>query len=259
MKKWIYLLIIVTSIGLFSACQDITVGYLMVDETAGYPKDTMIVITKAENELQRLKNIEASFYLQSQEIQDNMEDLQNQIYDIQDFTDYWDAIEEAMDDPDFNWDEYDKFMAEMNEKYGITPLQNELDRLRADLNNLATEMGIESLDILKNDIEEWQNKVDFELPYLSSNIDGVLGTDIMYYRVVEVKSENQKNAAKFMDYVEVKGKGCVSVKYNPDVPAGAYLLTLEVKNEGRTRLIEDVFTVVLKDVPAEEPIPMPGE
>ena len=38
----------------FSACQDVTVGYLVVDETAGYAKDTMYIVTNTENELQRL-------------------------------------------------------------------------------------------------------------------------------------------------------------------------------------------------------------
>lgn len=46
MKKLIYLLALIVT-GLLSSCHDITVGYLIVDETAGYPNDTMIVITKA--------------------------------------------------------------------------------------------------------------------------------------------------------------------------------------------------------------------
>lgn len=261
MKKLIYLLALIVT-GLLSSCHDITVGYLIVDETAGYPNDTMIVITKAENEFQRLKNVEASFYLESQEIQDKMEKLQFEIYDIQDGTDYWDKIDEAIDDPNFDWDDpfaYDKLIAKMDEEYGITPLQAALDELSSKLNNLATEMGIESLAILKEDIETWQNKINYKLPYISSEIDGVLGTEILYFRVVNVKSDNSENAAKFMDYVEVKGHGQVSVKYNPEVPAGTYLLTLEVENEGRSKIIEDVFTVILKDVPEEAPIPMPGE
>ncbi|WP_292265825.1 hypothetical protein [Butyricimonas sp.] len=261
MKKLIYLLVFVVT-GLLSSCHDITVGYLIVDETAGYPLDTMIVITKAENELQRLKNIDASFYLESQEIQDKMEELQDQIYDIQNNSDYWDKLDEAMDDPDFDWfdpDAYDKLVARLDDEYGITPLQTELDELDLNLKNLATEMGFGSLDILRNDIETWQNKVDYKLPYLSSSIDGVLGTDILYFRVINVKSDNSENADKFMDYVKVKGKGQINVKYNPEVPAGTYLLTLEVENEGRSKIIEDVFTVILKDVPEEAPIPIPGE
>ena len=46
----------------FSACQDVTVGYLVVNETAGYAKDTMYIVTNTENELQRLDNILATFY-----------------------------------------------------------------------------------------------------------------------------------------------------------------------------------------------------
>lgn len=261
MKKLIYLLAFVAA-GLCYACHDITVGYLIVGETAGYPNDTMIVITKAENELQRVKNIEASFYLESQEIQDRIEELDNQIDNIKNSDEYWDdELWFEADEDDF-WDDpdaWEKLTAKVDEKYGITPLQTELDELSLKLNNLATEMGIESLEILKKDIETWKNKVDYKLPYLSSEIDGVKGTAILYFRVVDVKSDNSENAAKFMDYVEVKGHGQISVKYNPEVPVGTYLLTLEVENEGRSKIIEDVFTVILKDVPEEAPIPMPDE
>ena len=257
MKKLIYLLTFV-AVGLFSACHDITVGYLVIDETASYPTDTMIVVTKAENELQKIKNVETSLYLESQEIQDEMEELDNQIYEIQMSDEYYfDELWDEMDDPDF-WD-IDGLTAKVDEKYGVTDLQSELDELSSQLNNLAATMGIESLEILKKDIEEWQNKVKYKFPYVSSEIDGVLGTDILYFRVINVKSENAGNSAKFMDNVEVKGHGQISVNYNPDVPVGTYLLTLEVKNEGRTKIIEDVFTVIIKDIPEETPIPRPGE
>lgn len=45
------------------------------------------------------------------------------------------------------------------------------------------------------------------------------------------------------------------VDYNPDVPVGTYTVTLQVENEGRTRILKDVFTFVLKDVPTEDPLP----
>ena len=56
MKNLIYIIALGIT-WLFSACQDVTVGYLIMDESAGYAKDTMYIVTKAENELQRLKNI----------------------------------------------------------------------------------------------------------------------------------------------------------------------------------------------------------
>ena len=40
---------------------------------------------------------------------------------------------------------------------------------------------------------------------------------------------------------------------------GTYTITLKIENEGRSRILEDVFTIVAKEVPAEEPIPMPEE
>ena len=66
--------------------------------------------------------------------------------------------------------------------------------------------------------------------------------------MIGVKGPSPEAAEKFMSNVRILGAGMINVDYNIDVPIGAYTLTLEVSNEGRTRILEDVFTFVIDPV-----------
>ena len=235
MKNLIYIIALGIT-WLFSACQDVTVGYLIMDESAGYAKDTMYIVTKAENELQRLKNIKI---VVGQEVENEQDELRAQIDDIYNSDEFWDASDEAYAEAEANnpnfWDDTkyaEQVEKELADRFGITPLQEALDNAEALLNKNAIEMG-----------------------YTSSNIEGIQGTEPLVYTVISVKSEKPENAAKFMKCVQAVGKGIMYVDYNPDVPVGTYTVTLQVGNEGRTRILKDVFTFVLKDVPTEDPLP----
>ena len=77
MKNIIYL-VVLGGFWLFSACQDITVGYLET-EKANYPIDTLHIMN-VDQELARLKGVEEYFYSHSKELQDNIEDLNHHGY-----------------------------------------------------------------------------------------------------------------------------------------------------------------------------------
>ena len=258
MKNLIYIIALGIT-WLFSACQDVTVGYLIMDESAGYAKDTMYIVTKAENELQRLKNIKI---VVGQEVENEQDELRAQIDDIYNSDEFWDASDEAYAEAEANnpnfWDDTkyaEQVEKELADRFGITPLQEALDNAEALLNKNAIEMGYTSWAILEKQVEEYQNRVDFQLVWATSNIEGIQGTEPLVYTVISVKSEKPENATKFMKCVQAVGKGIMYVDYNPDVPVGTYTVTLQVENEGRTRILKDVFTFVLKDVPTEDPLP----
>lgn len=105
MKNLIYIIALGIT-WLFSACQDVTVGYLIMDESAGYAKDTMYIVTKAENELQRLKNIKI---VVGQEVENEQDELRTQIDDIYNSDEFWDASDEAYAEAEANnpnfWDD----------------------------------------------------------------------------------------------------------------------------------------------------------
>ena len=263
MRNIIYL-VVLGGFWLFSACQDITVGYLET-ENANYPIDTLHIMN-AEQELARLKGVEQYFYSYTQELQDKISELQEKLQDLrdelEDSDEYWDAYDELIgpiEDKFFNdeisYEEYneltDQALEKLDDMFGVTVLKEDLEESEITLENLAEELGIGSVAILKKQIEEYQQKIDFKLPWASSEIQGVAGTQPLLFTVVRVKSDNQDAADKFMKYVGVQGDGKIYVTLDVDVPTGNYTVSLEIKNEGRTRILEDIFTFVMDEVPTE--------
>ena len=119
------------------------------------------------------------------------------------------------------------------------------------MENLAVEMGIGSLEILKKQIAEYQQKIDYNLPWTSAKIEGVEGTQPLLFTVIGVKSANTGEAQKFMNHVGVLGDGTIYVELDMDVIPGNYTVSLQVENEGRTKILNDMFTFVV-DAPIQE-------
>ena len=199
-RNTIYL--IATSITwLLLACQDITIGYLESD-AAKYTIDTLHIVANAKSELQRLKVIEIDFYSATSTLQDKIAGLEEELDELQDKLDgsdeYWDAydelggtdIEEQFWNDEISFEEYtrliDQINKELDDKFGITALKESLNEAKTTLENLATEMGIGSLEILKKQIAEYQQKIDYKLPWTSAKIEGVQGTQPLLFTVIGI-------------------------------------------------------------------------
>ena len=254
---------------LFSACQDVTIGYLEVD-AAKYTIDTMHIVANAKNELQRLKSIEADFYTNTSKLQDEIAQLEEELddlrYELEGSDEYWDAYEELggydVEDKFFNeeisYEEYMELITQINDKlderFGVTTLKERLEDSKTTLENLAVEMGIGSLEILKKQIEEFQQKIDYKLPWTSAKIEGVQGTQPLLFTVIGVKSDNADEASKFMNHIGVLGDGTLYVELDVDATPGNYTVSLQIENEGRTKILNDIFTFVVDEPIQETPI-----
>lgn len=245
-------------IGLFAGCHDVTIGYLVVDETAGYAVDTMRIIANAENELQRLKEVMADFERINQPLVEELEKKSAELaalraLEAEETNKRMAELDNMFDNGLITGDEYmERYNAindEMWEKYGVKgeEIALEMWNIEDEMEVAAEEMGIGSVALLQSQINQWQQTVDFRLPWTTPSIEGVLGTAPIVYKVINVKSNHPENAAKFMDCVTVRGEGAICVDFDPDVPVGTYTVTLEIKNEGRTRIVEDVYTFVIYD------------
>jgi hypothetical protein len=126
-----------------------------------------------------------------------------------------------------------------------------LNEAKTTLENLATEMGIGSLEILKKQIAEYQQKIDYKLPWTSAKIEGVQGTQPLLFTVIGIKSTNTSEAEKFMNHVGVLGDGTIYVELDVNVIPGNYTVSLQIENEGRTKILNDMFTFVV-DAPIQE-------
>lgn len=266
MRNLIYILALV-AIWLFSACHDITVGYLNVDPTAGYAQDTLHVFN-IKKEIQRLKDLQEAFKAATVEFQEELARLEEKKEVKEQEADAFreenlDPLEDDMDnwtDDDPMWDVYWDVYNEWDEVYNtpIWELDDEITEVNNQLAEIADEMGLEAPEIVSKKLEEYQNKIDFKLPWVTPKIEGILGTEPLIYTVIRVKNENAENAAKFMNYVGTMGGGTIYVNIDIDVPVGAYTVTLQVENEGRTKILEDIFTFVV-DAEGSDEVELPEE
>lgn len=252
----IYYLLIAGVVWLCASCQDVTVGYLFAD-AARYNPDTMHIFSITK-EIDRLNRLQDEFNLAAKEIQEEIDKWQEKIdakdIEIDEIYDEWDEIEYELD---YNESLTDEERQELEARLDEMPdleyiaweemdeLVMERNILREELENLASDMGMESPAIIASKLEEYNNKVSFKLPWTTAPIENLEGTEPLLYSIVEVKNVNPEDAAKFMQYVQIMGGGKICVDIDLDVPVGAYTLSIMVENEGRSKVITDVFTFVV--------------
>lgn len=94
-------------------------------------------------------------------------------------------------------------------------------------------------------------------PWTSLHIQGVSGTNPINYEFAGVKCTNGSDEAKFKamvekGYLNVNG-GLVQIQQDgvTMLPNGSYLISIRVYNEGYSKVLDDVLTIVVAD---EEPI-----
>lgn len=257
MRTIILLLILGCSI-LFSGCHDVTVGYLFT-ENAGYSKDTLYIssiegeIEKLEGNLEQLEEFTADLQKELDRLGEEVNKLYSkldEIYDAQDilYYEYYDPATTTARKEELNI-EIQKLSDQADELYDQVL---DIDQQRVDISdqidNASTELGLDSPNVIKEQIKKHKEQIDFNIPWRTSQIESVLGTEPIIYTVLGVKN-TEGNGDKFMEYVHVQGGGLIYVDLGVEknVPAGVYTITLEIKNEGRTRVLEDIYTFIIRD------------
>lgn len=91
------------------------------------------------------------------------------------------------------------------------------------------------------------------LPFVSTRIQGVAGTNPINYELSGVKADSQENVELFMKlYKEGKisvigGLIVVTQEATKQLPNGRYCLSLKVYNQDHQAVLEDIFKVVVTD------------
>ena len=117
-------------------------------------------------------------------------------------------------------------------KEGYTPEQLEEWGLQPTFEG----MGGEGEDYYRN---KWDQ------PYVSTAIEGVEGTDQIYVSVKQITSDTG-DAEKLKKCLIVWGDGRIQVPLHHDAPAGRYVISLNFKNEGYSKDVNDCFTIIVK-------------
>lgn len=89
-------------------------------------------------------------------------------------------------------------------------------------------------------IEKWNRKI----PWISTEISGILGTAPIRLSISDVKTING-NSDKLLEQVYLRGNGVFEVPIDHSIPPGKYLISIKAKNEGNEAYIEDIFTIII--------------
>ena len=85
----------------------------------------------------------------------------------------------------------------------------------------------------------------YNIPWTSTPIEGVDGTTQIYVSIKDIKTTTG-NAEKTWEYLKVYGDGTFEVPLEHDIPTGHYLISLNFKNEGYSKDVNDCFTIIVK-------------
>lgn len=253
MKRIIYLLVLSCPF-LISSCEDLEVGYLVTD-TAGYTIDSLYLYD-VEKKLEELTPIWDQFMDEAGPLMEEKAEWEKKRDEIL-------AARDAVDD---EMSEVEQALKLATDPTIIQELKNRLDELdmlaydlymewddadyevwmlNQNIEDLASDMGIENSTAFKNQIAKLQNRIKYDIPWVTSPMEMVLGTQPMVYSIADVKNENPENAKLFWESLTIMGGGRMYVAYDVKAPVGRYVVSVRIENEGQTRVLNDVFTFIL--------------
>ena len=82
-------------------------------------------------------------------------------------------------------------------------------------------------------------------PWVSTPIEGVEGTIAIYVSIKNITSTSG-DPEKLWKVLTVRGDGTFEIPLYHDVPAGRYVISLNFRNEGYSKDVNDCFTIIVK-------------
>ena len=92
--------------------------------------------------------------------------------------------------------------------------------------------------------EDWL-RVTYGMPWTSTPIEGIEGSNPIWCQVKSITSEGG-DADKLAACISVRGNGVLSVPVENDVPRGRYSISLNFWNEGRSKDVNNCFTIIVR-------------
>lgn len=116
------------------------------------------------------------------------------------------------------------------------------------LNTENATYGTNDTLIVRKHLDEWldSDRIKNNAPWVTKPIQGVSGTSPIEYAVEKVDGPNQEAANMFMSELSVIGSGIMYYPLEHKAPAGNYVVSLRIFNEGYLRVVERVFTFVVE-------------
>lgn len=83
------------------------------------------------------------------------------------------------------------------------------------------------------------------IPWTSTPIEGVEGTMPIIASIKNVSTDTG-DPDKLLEYISVRGNGVFTIPLEHDIPKGRYQISLTFTNQGYSKSIDDVFTVIVE-------------
>lgn len=96
-----------------------------------------------------------------------------------------------------------------------------------------------------DEFEEWQ-RLELGTPWVTLRMQGVLGTEPIVYSIESVKASDGGNAELFKEELEIIGGGSMYYPIQPKAPAGTYIVSIRLTNEGYSKVLEEAYTFIVK-------------
>ena len=98
---------------------------------------------------------------------------------------------------------------------------------------------------MKSEIVKLENRIKYQSPWVTQPIESVLGTEPLSYAIANVKNDNLENAELFRQSLTIMGGGRMNVAFGCKAPAGRYVVSIEIENEGQRAVLEEVYTFIV--------------
>lgn len=101
-------------------------------------------------------------------------------------------------------------------------------------------------------VDQWDynddhTRVKLQIPWLSTKIQGVNGTQQIFIQIKDIKSTDGGSPETIAEFLTVRGDGMFKLPLGiSSIPAGRYVISLNVYNEGYSKDLDDVFTIIVK-------------
>lgn len=88
-------------------------------------------------------------------------------------------------------------------------------------------------------------RVKYNMPWVGTAIEGLEGSAPIWCTIKAVTS-NDSDAEKLAQCISVRGDGTISVPVKNKVSRGRYSISLNFRNEGWSKDVNDCFTIIVK-------------
>lgn len=95
-------------------------------------------------------------------------------------------------------------------------------------------------------------RIENKAPWVSLQLQGYEGTEIIYFTIESVRYEEEKPSAagaeaasKFMKDLSIRSGGVMLYPFENDALPGCYKISIRISNPGYSHVLQDIMTIIV--------------